>query len=68
MKTWLKHSCLLKIMKRTKAKLSITIENFKISQVELPKVWLKSENHTSQNDFNFIYNFRIYIQNATAFG
>ncbi len=55
-------------MKRTKAKLSITIENFKISQVELPKVWLKSENHTSQNDFNFIYNFRIYIQNATAFG
>jgi hypothetical protein len=31
-------------MKRTKAKLSITIENFKISQLkeklELPKVWL----------------------------
>ena len=35
-------------MKRTRTKLSITIENFKISQVEeeleLPKVWLKSEN------------------------
>ncbi len=40
-------------MKRTRTKLSITIENFKISQVEeeleLPKVQLKSENHTSQN-------------------
>jgi hypothetical protein len=39
-------------MKRTRTKLSITIENFKISQVEeelgLPKVRLKSENHTSQ--------------------
>ncbi len=35
-------------MKRTRGKLSITIENFKISQLEeeleLPKVWLKSEN------------------------
>jgi hypothetical protein len=35
-------------MKRTRTKLSITIESFKISQVEkeleLPKVWLKSEN------------------------
>jgi hypothetical protein len=35
-------------MKRTRTKLSISIENFKISQVkeelELPKVWLKSEN------------------------
>jgi hypothetical protein len=34
-------------MKRTRAKLFITIENFKIFQVEeeleLPKVWLKSE-------------------------
>jgi hypothetical protein len=40
-------------MKRTRAKLSITIEDFKISQVEeeleLPKVLLKSEKHTSQN-------------------
>ncbi len=35
-------------MKRTRTKLSISIKNFKISQVEeeieLPKVWLKSEN------------------------
>jgi hypothetical protein len=40
-------------MKRTRTKLSITIENVKISQVkeelELPKVRLKSENHTLQN-------------------
>ncbi len=40
-------------MKRTRTKLSIANENFKISQVEkeleLPKVQLKSENHTSQN-------------------
>jgi hypothetical protein len=35
-------------MKRTRTKLSITIENLKISQIEeeleLPKDWLKSEN------------------------
>jgi hypothetical protein len=35
-------------MKRTRTELSITVENFKISQVEeeleLPKIWLKSEN------------------------
>ncbi len=44
MKTWLKLNCLCKFMKRARAKLSITIENFKISQLEedLPKVQLKS--------------------------
>ena len=65
-------------MKRTRTKLSITIENFKISQVEeeleLLKVWLKSENqkiilHKTGHNFvkNFINIFRIYIQNATSF-
>ncbi len=63
-------------MKRTRTKLSITIENFKISQVEeelqLPKVWLKSENHKiilHKTGHNFVKNniFRIYIQNATSF-
>ncbi len=38
----------IKFMKRTRTKLSITIEHFKISQIEeeleLPKVWLKLEN------------------------
>jgi hypothetical protein len=55
-------------MKRTRAKLSITIENFKISQVEedieLSKVWLKSENHKiilHKTDHNFIKNSLILI-------
>jgi hypothetical protein len=48
-------------MKRTMTKLSIAIENFKISQVEkeleLPKVWLKSENQKiilHKRDHNFV--------------
>ncbi len=62
-------------MKITRAKLSITIENGKISQLkeeqELPEVWLKSENqiiilHKTDHKF-VIYIFRIYIQNATSF-
>jgi hypothetical protein len=50
-------------MKRTRAKLSITIENSKISQVEaeleLPKVWLKSENQkiiVHKTGHNFVNN------------
>ncbi len=55
-------------MKRTRAKLSITIENFKISQVEeeleLPKVWLKSENQKitlHKTGHNFVKNNSILI-------
>jgi hypothetical protein len=44
---FVKTKLFIKFMKRTRPKLSITIENFKISQLEeeleLPKVWLKSE-------------------------
>jgi hypothetical protein len=61
MKTWLKLNCLEKLMKRTRTKLSIAIENFKISQVEkeleLPKVRLKSENQKitlHKTDHNFV--------------
>jgi hypothetical protein len=36
-------------MKRARTKLSITIENFKISHVEEELELGKSENHTSQN-------------------
>jgi hypothetical protein len=46
MKTWLKLNCVKKLMKRARTKLLITIENFKIYQLEeelvLPKVRLKS--------------------------
>ncbi len=54
-------------MKRTRTKLSVAIENFKISQVEkeleLPKVLLKSENqkiilHKTHHNF---------VKNATSF-
>jgi hypothetical protein len=42
-------------MKRTRTMLSITIENFKISQLEeeleLPKVWLKSENQKIRKSY-----------------
>jgi hypothetical protein len=55
-------------MKRTRTKLSITIENFKISQVEeeleLPKVWLKSENQKiilHKTSHNFVKNDSILI-------
>jgi hypothetical protein len=55
-------------MKRTRTKLSITIENFKISQVEeeleLPKVRLKSENYKiirHKTDYNFDKNSSILI-------
>jgi hypothetical protein len=55
-------------MKRTRAKLSITIENFKISQVEeeleLPKVWVKLENQKiilHKTDQNFVKNSSILI-------
>ena len=55
-------------MKRTRTKLSITIENFKISQVEkeleLPKVWLKSENQKiirHKTGHNFVKNDSILI-------
>jgi hypothetical protein len=55
-------------MKRTRTKLSITIENFKISQVEeeleLPKVWLKSENQKiihHKTGHNFVKNDAILI-------
>ncbi len=45
MKTWLKLNCLQKFVKRARSKLSISIENVKISQLEeeleLPKVQLK---------------------------
>ncbi len=34
MKTWLKLNCLKKFMKRARSKLSISIENFKISPLE----------------------------------
>jgi hypothetical protein len=44
---FVKTKLFIKFMKRTRPKLSITIENFKISQLEkeleLPKVRLKSE-------------------------
>jgi hypothetical protein len=53
-------------MKRTRIKLSTTIENFKISQVEeeleLPKVWLKSDNQKiilHKTDHNFVKNCQI---------
>ncbi len=53
-------------MKRTRTKLSIAIENFKISQVEkeleLPKVRLKSENQKiilHKADHNFVKNSSI---------
>jgi hypothetical protein len=55
-------------MKRTRARLSITLENFKISQVEeeleLPKVWPKSENQKiilHKTDHNFVENSLILI-------
>ncbi len=55
-------------MKRTRTKLYITIENFKISQVEeeleLPKVRLKSENQKiilHKTDHNFVNNCPILI-------
>jgi hypothetical protein len=55
-------------MKRTRTKLSITIENFKISQIEeeleLPKVWLKSENLKiilHKTGHNFVKNNSILI-------
>jgi hypothetical protein len=55
-------------MKRTRIKLSITIENIKISQVEeelkLPKVRLKSENQKiilNKTDYNFVKNCPILI-------
>jgi hypothetical protein len=55
-------------MKRTRTELSIAIENFKISQVEeeleLPKVWLKSENQKiilHKTDHNFVKNSLILI-------
>ncbi len=55
-------------MNRTRAKLSITIENFKISQVgeelELPKLWLKLENQKiilNKTDHNFVKNSSILI-------
>ena len=55
-------------MKRTRTKLSIAIENFKISQVEeeleLPKVWLKSENQKiilRKTGHNFVKNYSILI-------
>jgi hypothetical protein len=55
-------------MKRTRAQLSITIENFKISQVEeeleLSKVWLKLENQKiilNKTDNNFVKNGLILI-------
>jgi hypothetical protein len=55
-------------MKRTRTKLSITIENFKISQVEeeleLPKVQLKSENQKiilHKTDHNLVKNHPILI-------
>jgi hypothetical protein len=55
-------------MKRTRAMLSITIENFKIFQVEeeleLPKVWLKSENLKiilNKTDYNFVKHSLILI-------
>ncbi len=55
-------------MKRTGIKLSITIENFKISQVEeeleLPKVWLKSKNQKiilHKTRHNFVKNDLILI-------
>ncbi len=55
-------------MNRTRAKLSITIENFKISQVgeelELPKVWLKLANQKimlNKTDHNFVKNSSILI-------
>jgi hypothetical protein len=57
MNTWLKVICLHKFAKRTRAKLSNTTENFKISQLEdeleLPKVQQKSENYMSQTDHSF---------------
>jgi hypothetical protein len=55
-------------MKRTRAKLSITIVNFEISQVEeeleLPKVWLKSANQKiklHKTDRTFVQNSSILI-------
>ncbi len=55
-------------MKRTRTKLSIAIENFKIPQVEkeleLPKVRLKSENQKiifHKTDHNFVKNSSILI-------
>jgi hypothetical protein len=55
-------------MKRTRAKLSITIENFKISQVEeeleLSKFLLTSENQKiilHKKDHNFVKNSSILI-------
>jgi hypothetical protein len=58
MNTWLKVTCLHKFAKRTRAKLSITIENFKIPQLEdeleLPKVQQKSEKYISQTDHRVV--------------
>jgi hypothetical protein len=55
-------------MKRTRTKLSITIDTFKISPVEeeleLPKVWLKSENQKiilHKTGHNFVKNDSILI-------
>ncbi len=55
-------------MKRTRAKLSITFENFNISQVEeeleLLKFWLKLENQKiilHKTDHNFVKNSSILI-------
>jgi hypothetical protein len=55
-------------MKRTRTKLSITIGNFKISQVEEevehPKFWLKSENQKiilHKTGHNFVKNDSILI-------
>jgi hypothetical protein len=55
-------------MKRTRAKLSITIENCNISQVEeeleLLKFWLKLENQKiilHKTDHNFVKNSSILI-------
>jgi hypothetical protein len=62
------------LMKRTRAKLSITTENVKISQLELPKVRLNTDNYKiilNKTDYNFVTISSIfiytYIQNATSF-
>jgi hypothetical protein len=73
----------IKVGKKARAKLPISIENFLISQLEevleLPKVQLKSENYEillHSTDHSLVKNgsililftfFSIYIQNASPF-
>jgi hypothetical protein len=63
MKTWLKINCLWKFFKRARAKLSILIEDFKIShleeELEVLKFRLKSEHYEiilHKADYNLVKN------------